>query len=106
MASVPIELNTDQQRVIDAAQATAFVSIRTLVAAYGWTEVRRCLRRCFPLFWAQRTDAVSFACTQERCRHVLDPMLAEGIIWVDEADGETLYYFTSLWFEQAVGKTS
>jgi hypothetical protein len=33
-------------------------------------------------------------------------MLAEGIIWVDEANGETLYYLPSLWFEQAVGKAS
>lgn len=40
VASVPIELNTDQQHVIDAAQATSCVSIQNLITAQGWTEVR------------------------------------------------------------------
>jgi hypothetical protein len=60
VASVPIELNTDQQRVIDAAQATAFVSIRTLTAAYSWTEVRASL-----LFHSSGHNALTqhLACT-------------------------------------------
>lgn len=69
--SVPLEINTDHELMIDAAQSTAFVSVDTMTALCGWTH--------------------------ERFSYVIHSLLMEGMVWIDDYQGERRYYFPSLW---------
>jgi hypothetical protein len=43
--------------------------------------------------------------TQERCVHVLQPMVANGVVWVDsQPQGEKLFYLPALWFEHNISE--
>lgn len=65
--SVPRELNSDQEAVVEAAQALGYVSVSLLRDNLGWERVR--------------------------CRTVIDDMVGQGMLWVDrQTGGETEYW--------------
>lgn len=67
--SVPGELNTDKNRVIEVAQGVGYVSVDGVVGRTGWTEVR--------------------------AKDVLHELLREGLCLLDTGDpsGRDLYWF-------------
>lgn len=73
IVSVPIEMNTDHEYVISAASEDeeGYVTEELMRRMHGWTA--------------------------ERFRTIIHPLLQEGIVWVDEYQGETRYYFPSMW---------
>lgn len=73
IVSVPIEMNTDHEYVISAASEDeeGYVTEELMRRMHGWTS--------------------------ERFRTIIHPLLQEGIVWVDEYQGETRYYFPSMW---------
>ena len=73
IVSVPIEMNTDHEYVISAAseEVEGFVTEELMRRLHGWTT--------------------------ERFGTIIHPLLQEGIVWVDEYQGETRYYFPSMW---------
>lgn len=72
IVSVPIEMNTDHEYVIAAASDDdGFVTEELMRRLHGWTA--------------------------ERFATIIHPLLHEGIVWVDEHQGVTRYYFPSMW---------
>lgn len=70
--SVPIEMNTDHEFVISAASDEGgFVTEELMRGLHGWTA--------------------------DRFRTIINPLLQEGIVWVDESAEGTFYYFPSMW---------
>lgn len=70
--SVPIEMNTDHEFVISAASDEGgFVTEELMRGLHGWTT--------------------------DRFRTIINPLLQEGIVWVDESAEGTFYYFPSMW---------
>lgn len=68
--SVPCELNQDHTMVLLAAQGTGYVSAADLRSKHSWSD--------------------------ERIGSVLRVLLEEGIAWVDDHNGDRLYWFPSL----------
>lgn len=72
IVSVPIEMNTDHEYVIQtASEDDGFVTEDMMRRLHGWTPGR-------------------FAT-------IIHPLLQEGIVWVDEYQGEIRFYFPSMW---------
>lgn len=69
--SVPIELDNDPQELISRGKETGFVDKNSVP---GWAP--------------QRFQKAVVRLTQEA-------LVAEGIVWVDEAEGQTTYFFPS-----------
>lgn len=70
--SVPIEMNTDHEFVISAASDEGgFVTEDLMRGLHGWSA--------------------------DRFRTIINPLLQEGIVWVDESSEGTFYYFPSMW---------
>lgn len=71
IVSVPLEMNKDHEELLSEAQDSGFVSESTMRNTYGWTTAR------FEM--------------------LIYPMLQEGMIWIDDYEGESRYYLPSVW---------
>lgn len=70
--SVPLEINTDHEQMIETAQSCqSYVTSDMMTALCGWTL--------------------------ERFSFVINSLLLEGMVWIDDYNGERRYYFPSLW---------
>lgn len=70
LLSVPMELNTDHDEVFSMAEEKGFVSMEMITRRLGWTSLR------FEV--------------------IINKLLREGIVWVDNYNGSSLYYFPGL----------
>eukprot|EP01039_Chlorochromonas_danica_P005966 gene5966-6570_t len=69
--SVPVEITNDHQQVLDAAEEEGgMVSEDLMKTHYGWSK--------------------------ERFQFIIRPLLTEGMVWVDDYEGQRAYYFPSL----------
>jgi ESCRT-II complex subunit VPS22 len=59
--SVPIELNRDHEDILQAAHVRGFVTESAMVESHGWTA--------------------------ERFRMVINPLVQEGLVWIDDDGG-------------------
>lgn len=72
IVSVPLEMNTDHEFVISAASDEGgTVTAGLMTGLYGWTT--------------------------ERFERIINPLLQEGIVWVDIHNGDKVYWFPSMW---------
>jgi ESCRT-II complex subunit VPS22 len=69
--SVPTELNKDHQALVATCQREGCVSIGALQMQKKWSP--------------------------ERCRSVVDPLVRDGLVWLDMHHGETFIYFPAFW---------
>ncbi|KAJ1436123.1 EAP30 subunit of ELL complex-like protein [Ochromonadaceae sp. CCMP2298] len=70
--SVPVEISTDHEYVLSAASdEEGCVTQQLMAMMHGWT--------------------------QERFDRIMDTLLQEGIVWIDDHNGERRYYFPSMW---------
>eukprot|EP01038_Epipyxis_sp_PR26KG_P008035 gene8035-10890_t len=70
--SVPIEINTDHELLLSAAQdEDGYITSQLMISLHGWTL--------------------------ERFNIVMNPLLYEGIVWIDYHEGAANYYFPSMW---------
>jgi ESCRT-II complex subunit VPS22 len=81
VVSVPTELDNDHMSVLTVAQGTsgsssnnAGITVDQVMASTGWTRART--------------------------ERALELLLTEGMAWIDDYQGVTYYWFTSLWQEQ------
>jgi len=70
IVSLPEALSNDQLAAFETAQCDGFISVSGLEGKLGWTK--------------------------ERCRHVLDSFVRDGIVWVDDSSAELQYFFPSI----------
>ena len=70
LISIPLELNYDQQTLFSEAQDNGFISLQMLISLHGWSH--------------------------ERFKIALEPLLHDGMIWIDSYNNEINYYFPSL----------
>lgn len=70
LISVPLELNSDQQILFSEAQDNGFISLSIFTSLHGWSN--------------------------ERFKIAIEPLLHDGMIWIDSYHDETNYYFPSL----------
>ena len=76
IVSVPNELNTDHEVLLSIAQEYGFISELLVCSKEKWSV--------------------------DRYQLVLQPLLRDGMVWVDDGDGvgvERRYMFPSLWME-------
>jgi ESCRT-II complex subunit VPS22 len=71
VVSVPTELSNDHQAILALCQENGSVSEGQLRSAKKWTR--------------------------ERCRSVIDPLVRDGLVWLDVHAGETHIYFPAFW---------
>jgi len=70
--SVPTELSSDHTALVALCEKNGgMISEKDLMARKQWT--------------------------QERCRSVIDPLVRDGLIWLDLHQGRTSLYFPALW---------
>jgi ESCRT-II complex subunit VPS22 len=75
IVSVPTELDNDHMQVMTVAQEKAVgVTVDQVRAATGWSR--------------------------QRVECAMEWLLQEGMAWMDEYQGESYYWFTSIWQEQ------
>jgi len=67
LLSVPLELNSDQKILFSEAQNNGFISLQMFTVLHGWSK--------------------------ERFKIALEPLLNDGMIWVDVYYDEINYYF-------------
>jgi ESCRT-II complex subunit VPS22 len=76
VVSVPTELDNDHVSVLNAAQERAGqgIALQHVTASTGWHP--------------------------DRAQRAMDLLLHEGMAWIDYYQGETYYWFSSIWQEQ------
>jgi ESCRT-II complex subunit VPS22 len=80
VVSVPTELDNDHMSVLTVAQSasgtgnSSGITVDQVMASTGWTRART--------------------------ERALELLLSEGMAWIDDYQGVTYYWFTSLWQEQ------
>ena len=81
IVSVPTELDNDHMEVMKLAQDQGgSVTLEQTEVATGWKK--------------------------DRCGRALELLLAQGMAWLDIYQGQKLYWFPSIWKEQAGGEAS
>ena len=61
VVSVPLELNNDHEVLFALARGSGYFTERMLISAHGWTP--------------------------ERFTRIVNPLLQEGIVWIDDFNG-------------------
>lgn len=79
VVSVPMEINVDHQTLLENANEDGSFTQEMICLGLGWTK--------------------------ERFEVILNPLLAEGMVWMDcDHKGKISYYFPSLWKQNLIPK--